>query len=96
MRWGPLALLLLAASARAETSFDDSGVRVYYEARNLWRSEAGSFLGRREGKSLVLTYDFFDSNGEARYAACPPDRGDPGRAPDCAAVQAAVGQALGL
>lgn len=94
MRWGPLAIMLLAANALA---FDDSGVRLLYSPQNLWRSEAGSFVGRREGKRLALVYDFFGSTGEGgNYADCPSDRGDPARAPGCADIQAAVGESLDL
>lgn len=102
MRWGPLAAVLLSVAARAQgpgaaSVFDDSGVRVYYNAQNLWRAKDGAFVGRREATKLVLVYDFFDSDGEeGRYAACPSNRGDPARAPSCGAIQAAVGEALGM
>ena len=100
MRRGLLAVVLLAAAARAADApkaFDDSGVRIFYSPQNLWRGADGSFLGRREGRNLVLTYDFFGERGEGgNYADCPSNRGDPDRAPGCAEIQAAVGEALDL
>ena len=97
MRWGTLAVALLAlAGAAQNTAFDDKGVRVTYSPQNLWRSEHGAFLGAREGGNLVLVFDFFDSEASGRYFACPPNRGDPKLAPTCEAVQSAVGQALAM
>lgn len=75
--------------------FDDSDVRISYAPADLWRDRDGRFTATRVGDSILLRYAFFDeTNGSARYASCPPDRGEPGRAPDCAAVQEAVGDAL--
>ncbi len=94
MRPGPLiAALLLALPALAQAPpFDDSHVRVLYSPHNLWRSEQGSFLGRREGRSLVLVYDFFDE-GE-RYFSCPSNAGAEEGGPDCGEFRDAVGRAL--
>lgn len=96
MNRGPLALLLLLATAAvAQTpDFDDSSIRVYYQPHNLWRSEQGSFTGHREGKNIVLTYDFFDE-GES-YASCPSNHGVPASAASCDAVREAVDDALRL
>lgn len=102
MRWGPLAVAFLALSAQAQTpgaskSFDDAGVRLMYSPQNLWRNESGSFLGRREGKKLVLIYDFFGASGEnGNYTDCPTRRGDPERAPNCEDIQDAVMASLDL
>lgn len=88
MRRAPLVLaLLLALPAAAQKEFDDSFIRVYYQPQNLWRTESGAFVGRREGKSIVLTYDFFD---DGDYASCPPLKGGG----ECGDFQDAVSAAL--
>lgn len=96
MRRGPLAaVLFLALPALAQAPpFDDSHIRVYYQPHNLWRSEQGHFVGRREGRNVVLVYDFFDE-GE-RYSSCPSNRGTSEGGPDCGEFREAVGRALEL